>query len=114
MGRLLGRSAQAPATSVSGNILCSLPGHRTIRCANAGVVTRFDPMAKQKEKKLVRTFTVTPRELDMLEALARYHGFSKSATLTNLVKKEFWRVFPQGTEEVPPDPGARITPKESP
>ena len=70
-------------------------------------------MAEQPNKKLVRTFTATPRELGMLEALARYHGFSKSGTITNLVKKEFWRVFPQGTEEIPPDPGARVSPKES-
>ena len=44
----------------------------------------------------------------MLAALARYHGFSKSATLTSLVKKEFWRVFPGGTPEIRPDRGARI------
>ncbi len=67
----------------------------------------------KSSKKLVRTFTATPRDLHMLEALARYHGFSKSATITNLIKKEFWRVFPSGTEAVPPDPGARIEPQES-
>jgi hypothetical protein len=44
----------------------------------------------------------------MLEALARYHGFSKSATITNLLKKEFWRVFPKGTGSIRPDRGARI------
>lgn len=69
--------------------------------------------ADQSVKKLVRTFTATPRELEMLQALARYHGFSKSATITNLVKKEFWRVFPSGTDDVPPDAGARISAKES-
>jgi len=60
-------------------------------------------------RKLIRTFTATPAELSMLESVARYHGFSKSATLTNLLKKEFWRLFPGGTDEVRPDPGARIT-----
>ena len=62
-----------------------------------------------REKKVVRTFTATVQELGMLEALARYHGFSKSATITNLLKKEFWRVFPKGTADVLPDPGARIS-----
>ena len=46
--------------------------------------------------------------MDMLEAVATYHGFSKSATIVNLVKKEFWRIFPAGTNAVPPDTGARI------
>jgi hypothetical protein len=63
---------------------------------------------KNRERKLVRTFTATPQELVMLEALARYHDFSKSATITSLVKKEFWRVFPKGTASVRPEPGARI------
>lgn len=44
----------------------------------------------------------------MLTALAAYHGFSKSGTITNLVKKEFWRVFPAGTEAIKPDANARI------
>lgn len=44
----------------------------------------------------------------MLEAIARYHGFSKSATITSLIKKEFWRVFPAGTPSIRPDRGARI------
>jgi hypothetical protein len=59
-------------------------------------------------KKLVRSFTATERELEMLGTLARYHGFSKSAMITSLVKKEFWRVFPAGTETIQPTPGARI------
>jgi hypothetical protein len=60
------------------------------------------------ERKVIRTFTASPHEIRMLEAVAHYHGFSKSATITSLVKKEFWRVFPQGTGDVRPDPGARI------
>ena len=60
------------------------------------------------ERKLVRTFTATRQDLDMLESLARYHGFSKSGTITSLLRKEFWRVFPAGTGAVRPDRGARV------
>ena len=59
-------------------------------------------------RKLLRSFTATSREIEMLDAIAAYHGFSKSGTLTNLVKKEFWRIFPRGTKGIRPDPGARI------
>lgn len=59
-------------------------------------------------KKLLRSFTATRREVEMLEAIASYHGFSKSATLTSLVRKEFWRIFPRGTKGIRPDPGARV------
>jgi len=59
-------------------------------------------------RKLLRSFTVTRREIEMLDAIASYHGFSKSATLTSLIKKEFWRIFPRGTKSVRPDPGAKI------
>jgi hypothetical protein len=62
------------------------------------------PVSKRK----VRTFSATDRDMDMLEAVATYHGFSKSATIVNLIKKEFWRIFPAGTNLVPPDMGARI------
>ncbi|MBI4605122.1 MAG: hypothetical protein HY721_24425 [Planctomycetes bacterium] len=65
-------------------------------------------MSDSRARKLVRTFTATPQDLQMLEALARYHGFSKSAMITSLLKKEFWRVFPKGTGDVRPEPGARI------
>jgi hypothetical protein len=58
--------------------------------------------------KKIRTFTATDQEEEMLQAIARYHGFSKSATITSLVKKEFWRVFPAGTAGVRPDRGARV------
>lgn len=56
----------------------------------------------------VSTFSATPRDLAMLEAVARYHGLNKSATLASLVRREFWRIFPRGTERVRPDRGARI------
>ena len=42
----------------------------------------------------------------MLDAIARYHGTSKSATITGLIRKEFWRIFPDGTADVSPDQGA--------
>lgn len=59
-------------------------------------------------RKVLRSFTATSREVDMLETIAAYHGFSKSGTITNLIKKEFWRIFPRGTRRVRPDPGARV------
>ena len=62
-------------------------------------------------KKKVRTFSANDTEIQMLDTLAAYHGFSKSATITNLIKKEFWRVYPSGTEEVQPDKHAWIKEK---
>lgn len=56
----------------------------------------------------VRTYSATDRDVAMLEAVARYHGLNKSATLVSLVRKEFWRVFPAGTTRVKPDRGARV------
>lgn len=60
-------------------------------------------------RKTIRSFTATRQDLEMLEAIARYHGFSKSGTITSLVRKEFWRLFPAGTGTVKPDRGARVT-----
>jgi len=59
-------------------------------------------------KAKVSTFSATPRDLAMLEAVARYHGLNKSATLASLVRREFWRVFPGGTDRVRPDRGAKV------
>ncbi len=56
----------------------------------------------------VSTFSATHRDLSMLEAVAKYHGLNKSATIASLVRKEFWRVFPGGTDKVKPDRGARV------
>ena len=61
-------------------------------------------MAKSK----VSTFSATARDFAMLEAVARYHGLNKSATIASLVRREFWRIFPAGTEKVRPDRGARV------
>ena len=58
--------------------------------------------------KIIRTFTATEADLEMLETIARYHGFSKSATITSLIKKEFWRLFPAGTRGIRPERGARV------
>ena len=63
-------------------------------------------MAKNKVK--VSTFSATTKDLDMLEVVARYHGTNKSATLVNLVRKEFWRTFPGGTDKIRPDKGAKV------
>jgi len=56
----------------------------------------------------VRTFSATDRDVAMLEAVARYHGLNKSATIASLVRKEFWRVFPQGTGDIKPDRDAKV------
>lgn len=62
-------------------------------------------------RKVLRSFTATSREVEMLRAIADYHGFSKSGTITTLIKKEFWRIFPRGTRAIRPNPGARIVEK---
>ena len=53
-----------------------------------------------KTKAKVTTFSATPRDLEMLEVVARYHGTNKSATLVSLVRREFWRAFPGGTDKL--------------
>ncbi len=58
----------------------------------------------------VRSFSATDDDVRMLEAVARYHGFSKSATLVGLVRREFWRLFPAGTGDIKPARGARVKP----
>jgi len=58
--------------------------------------------------KKIRSYTATEQDLEMLDTIARYHGFSKSATITSLIKREFWRVFPGGTREIRPVRGARV------
>ena len=62
-------------------------------------------------KTKVKTYSATDRDLDMLEAVAGYHGLNKSATITSLVRKEFWRVFPAGTARIKPDRGAKVDAK---
>ena len=64
--------------------------------------------SKSPPKSLVRSFSAMPRELRMLDAVARYHGLSKSGTIRALLRKEFWRIFPAGTVEIKPTEGARI------
>ena len=56
----------------------------------------------------VSTFSATLRDLAMLEAVARYHGLNKSATIASLARKEFWRIFPAGTDKLKPDRGAKV------
>jgi hypothetical protein len=63
-------------------------------------------MSKTKSK--ISTFSAAPRDLEMLDVVARYHGMNKSATLVSLVRKEFWRVFPGGTDKIRPDRGAKV------
>ena len=61
-----------------------------------------------KARAKVSTFSATARDLSMLEAVARYHGLNKSATIASLVRREFWRVFPGGTDKIKPDRGAKV------
>jgi hypothetical protein len=67
-----------------------------------------DRSRPRRERKIIRSFTASRSDLEMLAILARYHGFSKSATLTSLVRKEFWRLFPAGTGAIRPARGARV------
>jgi len=60
------------------------------------------------QKTKIRTFSAAPRDLTMLDAVARYHGLNKSATIASLVRREFWRVFPGGTDKIKPDRGAKV------
>jgi hypothetical protein len=69
------------------------------------------PATKPKsDKARVRTFSATDRDYTMLVSVAHYHGSSKSAMIAGLIRKEFWRVFPNGTEAITLDEGARQTP----
>jgi hypothetical protein len=61
-------------------------------------------MRRQK----VRTYSATDRDMALLEAVATYHSFTKSATMGQVITKEVWRSFPARTERVAPDTGARI------
>jgi hypothetical protein len=56
----------------------------------------------------VRSFSATDEDMAMLEAVAAYHGFTRSGTLVGLVRREFWRLFPAGTGEIRPARGARV------
>ena len=60
------------------------------------------------QKTKIRTFSAVPRDLAMLDAVARYHGLNKSATIASLVRREFWRAFPGGTDKIKPDRGAKV------
>lgn len=60
------------------------------------------------QRTKVSTFSATLRDLAMLEAVAKYHGLNKSATIASLARKEFWRIFPGGTDKIKPDRGAKV------
>ena len=62
----------------------------------------------EKERTKVRTYSATDRDTEMLEAVAHYHQMSKSATISSLIRKEFWRIFPAGNGKIRPDRGARV------
>ena len=60
------------------------------------------------QRAKVRTFSAPDRDQEMLDAIAHYHGSSKSAMITGLIRKEFWRILPSGTETVTPDDRAQV------
>lgn len=62
----------------------------------------------EKQKKKVRTYSANDNDVAMLESVANYHGFSKSGMIVGLVKREFWRIFPGGTDGITPDPNAMV------
>lgn len=63
------------------------------------------------QKTKVRTYSATDRDVAMLEAVAQYHGLNKSATIASLLRREFWRIFPAGTDQIKPDRGAKVEDK---
>jgi hypothetical protein len=56
----------------------------------------------------VRSFSATDEDVAMLEAVAAYHGHTKSGAIVGLVRREFWRLFPAGTGTIRPAHGARV------
>ena len=67
------------------------------------------PPKPKSNKAKVRTFSATEKDYAMLDAIAGYHGTSKSAMINGLIRKEFWRIFPNGTEDISPDDGAKVS-----
>jgi hypothetical protein len=67
------------------------------------------PPKPKGNKAKVRTFSATEKDYAMLDAIAGYHGTSKSAMINGLIRKEFWRIFPNGTEDISPDDGAKVS-----
>lgn len=65
-------------------------------------------MRQPDARARVRSYSATDEDMAMLEAVASYHGFTKSATLVGLVRREFWRLFPAGTGDIRPARGARV------
>ena len=67
------------------------------------------PSGKAKNNRAkVRTVSVTDRDDAMLDAIARYHCNSKGAIIAGLIRKEFWRLFLNGTDVVELDEGLQI------
>jgi hypothetical protein len=67
--------------------------------------TRPRPSATRAK---VRSYSATDEDVAMLEAVAGYHGSTRSGTLVGLVRREFWRLFPAGTDGIRLTAGARV------
>lgn len=52
------------------------------------------------QKSKVHTFSATDEVMKMLDVVSQYHQLTKSASITALIKKEFWRIFPKGTKSI--------------
>ncbi len=65
------------------------------------------PRSPRRSAK-VRSYSSTDQDAAMLDAVAAYHGFTKSGTIVGLVRREFWRLFPAGTGDIRPARGARV------
>ena len=63
----------------------------------------------QAKKVKVRTFSGPGRDYEMLDAIAQYHSNGKSAAISGLTRKEFWSVFPNGTNSIIPDQRAKVS-----
>jgi hypothetical protein len=59
-------------------------------------------------RRKVRTYSANDREIEMLDAIAQYHGWNKSRMITGLISKEFWRIFPKGTDRIRRLKGVRV------
>lgn len=73
------------------------------------MVLFMPPTRAKGTRAKVKTFSATEKDHEMLEAIASYHGISKSAMIAGLIRKEFWRIFPNGTQTISPDQGAKIS-----
>ena len=64
-----------------------------------------------KTKVKVSTFSATPRDLEMLEVVARYHGLNKSATHRQPGSQGVLARLSRRHRQIRPDRGAKVESK---